>query len=243
MSDSQHGPDWWQASDGRWYPPASPAAGGATRPEDVWPMTPPTAPAPAPHRGGGRTVAIVVGAILAGLVGLVVLAVLAVTFLGGSEEIDRSAKVSELGDEREEMQQAARESLEGVFTPAESDCLVDALLQRDDLTAGQILDYAEAPGSGGPVEAAYVEVMPTCLDPNATVESAGPPSPELRAGMIEGAVNAGLAEDEANCMFDALIADGWTARDLTLAGYLPERQEELTAAVEQVAGHCFAPGS
>lgn len=28
MSDIQQGPDWWLASDGRWYPPAAPAQSG-----------------------------------------------------------------------------------------------------------------------------------------------------------------------------------------------------------------------
>lgn len=37
MSDTQQGSDWWQASDGKWYPPESlpqsqPSAGGAAQP-------------------------------------------------------------------------------------------------------------------------------------------------------------------------------------------------------------------
>ena len=234
MSDSQQGPDWWQASDGRWYPPAPP-------PPPAWPTAPAPAPAPA-SRSGGKIAAIVIGAVIAGTVLIAVLAILAITFLGRStDEVDPAATLSELerDGEGDEMKRAARESLAGVFTAGESDCIMDGLLERDDLTAGQILDYAESPGSGGPVEAAYVELVPTCVDPDATVEGAGPPAPEMRSGMIEGAVNAGLTEAEATCMFDALIADGWTARDLTLAGYLPEREPQLTAAVENVAGHCF----
>ena len=239
MSDSQQGPDWWQAGDGRWYPPAPPAP-------PAWPDAPAMVPSPAPppSRSGGTTAAIVIGAVVAGILGVAVLAILAITFLGRTEEVDRAATLNELEREGEgdEMKRAARESLAGVFTAGESDCIMDALLQRDDLTAGQILDYAEAPGSGGPVEAAYVELVPGCVEPDATVEGAGPPSAEMRAGMIQGATNAGLTDDEATCMFDALIADGWSARDLTLAGYLPERQQLLTSAVEGVAGHCFGGG-
>lgn len=235
MSDSQQGPDWWQASDGKWYPPAPP-------PPSAWPDAP--APAPAPAGGnGGKIAAVVIGAVVAGTVAVAVLAILAITFLGrSSDEVDRAATLGELerDGEGDEMKQAARESLAGVFTASESDCIMDGLLQRDDLTAGQILDYAEAPGTGGPVEAAYVELVPGCVDPNATVDGAGPPSAEMRTGMIQGATAAGLTEDEATCMFDALIADGWTARDLTLAGYLPEREQLLTSAVERVAAHCFA---
>lgn len=229
MSDSQQGPDWWQASDGRWYPPAPPPP--------AWPDVPASA-----GGKGGKIAAIVIGAVVAGTVVVAVLAILAITFLGrSSDEVDRAATLSELerDGEGDEMKQAARESLAGVFTAAESDCIMDGLLQRDDLTAGQILDYAEAPGTGGPVEAAYVALVPGCVDPNATVDGGGPPAPEMRSGMIKGAVNAGLTEAEATCMFDALIADGWTARDLTLAGYLPEREPQLTSAVENVAGHCF----
>jgi hypothetical protein len=29
MSDVSQGPGWWQASDGKWYPPADPTVGSA----------------------------------------------------------------------------------------------------------------------------------------------------------------------------------------------------------------------
>ena len=41
MSDSSQGPGWWQASDGKWYPPASPP-----------PSPPPSGPLPAPSGTG-----------------------------------------------------------------------------------------------------------------------------------------------------------------------------------------------
>jgi hypothetical protein len=241
VSDTQQGPGWWQASDGRWYPPTPPAEPQAPL-GDAWPGTPATTEPIAGGRSGWKVAVIVIGTIFAGLIGIAVLSLLAIAFLGRPADVDRTVKMSELGDQSEEMKREARASLRGVFTPGESDCLIDGLLQRDDLTAGQILDYAKAPATGGPVEAAYSELAPGCLDPNATVESTGPPPPELRTAMVKGAVNSGLTEDEANCMFDALVADGWTARDLTLAGYLPERQQELTSAVQRVAGPCFPPG-
>ena len=43
MSDSSQGPGWWQASDGKWYPP-QPAA-------SVAPPPPPPAPPPGPQWG------------------------------------------------------------------------------------------------------------------------------------------------------------------------------------------------
>ena len=32
MSDAPQGQDWWQASDGKWYPPAGAGEGGAPPP-------------------------------------------------------------------------------------------------------------------------------------------------------------------------------------------------------------------
>ncbi|MEJ5255890.1 MAG: DUF4190 domain-containing protein [Acidimicrobiales bacterium] len=43
MSDTPQGPGWWQASDGRWYPPSPPPA---TTPP--WASSPPGAPGPTP---------------------------------------------------------------------------------------------------------------------------------------------------------------------------------------------------
>lgn len=43
MSDTQQGPDWWLASDGRWYPPMDPTA------QAIAPSPPPSAPVPVPQ--------------------------------------------------------------------------------------------------------------------------------------------------------------------------------------------------
>jgi hypothetical protein len=52
MSDTSQGPGWWQASDGRWYPPtATPGTGRApTGPPP--PGYPPSGPSPAPYGYG-----------------------------------------------------------------------------------------------------------------------------------------------------------------------------------------------
>jgi hypothetical protein len=60
MSDTPTAPEWWQASDGRWYPPphpaapAAPAGGTATA----------TTVAPAAHRSGSWLMIVALGAVL-----------------------------------------------------------------------------------------------------------------------------------------------------------------------------------
>lgn len=71
MSDTPTAPDWWQASDGRWYPPPHPgppgtaaATGGGTATMTAAP--PAAAAAGAPARTAGRSwlVVVVLGAVL-----------------------------------------------------------------------------------------------------------------------------------------------------------------------------------
>lgn len=92
MSDLAQGPDWWQASDGKWYPPEArlpppPAGYGAPGP----------APAPAKGRSGCVIAAIVVGIAFVVLILLAVVSIIAITFLGRST----SDKLSNLGNEIE----------------------------------------------------------------------------------------------------------------------------------------------
>lgn len=72
MSDTPRGPDWWQAADGRWYPPPAPPP----------PSTPPPGSAPPPAQRSGMSgclkaflIVLAVGAVL-GLGSCVALAVL-----------------------------------------------------------------------------------------------------------------------------------------------------------------------
>jgi len=43
MSDFAQGPDWWQASDGMWYPPEQAAPAAPAAPAGPWAATPPPA--------------------------------------------------------------------------------------------------------------------------------------------------------------------------------------------------------
>src|SRR5438477_7583604 len=73
MSDQSQGPGWWQASDGKWYPPEKAPApvplGSPTQPFGV-PPSPGSAPAPRSGLGAGPIIAIVVAAValIAGVV-------------------------------------------------------------------------------------------------------------------------------------------------------------------------------
>ena len=61
MSDAPHGPGWWQASDGRWYPPAAQTAQTASGDaDDVLPSGPPPG---APQETSGKATASLVLAI------------------------------------------------------------------------------------------------------------------------------------------------------------------------------------
>lgn len=77
MSDTQQGPDWWQASDGKWYPPQPPTA--APPPPGYAPYPMPTA-APPKKSNKGCLIAVLV---VFGLFAVLVLgSILAITFLG-----------------------------------------------------------------------------------------------------------------------------------------------------------------
>ena len=86
MSDAPQGAGWWEASDGRWYPP-----------ESRLPPPPPAVGAPAKGRSGWAIAAIVVGIAMLAMVVLAVLSIIAITFLGRST----SDKLSNLGDDVE----------------------------------------------------------------------------------------------------------------------------------------------
>ncbi len=78
MSDSPQGPGWWQASDGKWYPPESSPGGSPT------PATGGTAPGTEPQVGEALTYgwekfqANIGGLIVAALIGFAILAVLTI---------------------------------------------------------------------------------------------------------------------------------------------------------------------
>lgn len=74
MSDTQQAPGWWLASDGKWYPPQTPA--------------PPYAPAPK-KRGRGCLIAV-----LAAVVVLILLIVVVLAASGGSKKASTSVTTS-----------------------------------------------------------------------------------------------------------------------------------------------------
>jgi hypothetical protein len=84
VSDYQQGPDWWIASDGKWYPPQQPATAPPPQP-GYGAFPPPHQPAPTAS-SGGKTILIVVGALFGlavlGIAGLIVLGAV----LGGDDE-------------------------------------------------------------------------------------------------------------------------------------------------------------
>ncbi len=86
MSEQSQGPGWWQASDGRWYPPES-----ATPPPDESAGPRPGEPYyQAPSGAGGPDRSKVVAGVVAGVVVLVALIVGAVVLLGGDDDEEQA---------------------------------------------------------------------------------------------------------------------------------------------------------
>ena len=81
MSDTQQAPDWWQASDGKWYPPQPPTAPPppppGVPPQPPYPPQPPAAPKKS-NKGCLIAVLVVFGIFALIVVGSIV----AITFLG-----------------------------------------------------------------------------------------------------------------------------------------------------------------
>ncbi len=64
MSDAQQGPEWWQASDGKWYPPEQ---APPVPPASEWAPTP-TPPGPPPSSSSGSKTGLIVAAVIFGLI-------------------------------------------------------------------------------------------------------------------------------------------------------------------------------
>ncbi len=103
MSDAPHGPDWFRAADGRWYPPQGPPPGYGSPPPGYPPQGPPPGYGPPPPGYGGyppvppksNATAWVIGCLVAPLlVGVIaVILIAAVTLLGRNA----SSKFSSVG--------------------------------------------------------------------------------------------------------------------------------------------------
>lgn len=83
MSDIQNGPDWWQGVDGKWYPPvAAMPTGGAVPPPPPF-VVGDANPATGNTPKSKTTVAVIIGAVV---VGVVLFLVVVSQFVGGSSE-------------------------------------------------------------------------------------------------------------------------------------------------------------
>src|SRR5690554_2640057 len=81
MSDAAQGPGWWQAADGKWYPPE--AAPGAAAPNPGYTGGPPAAGAPNPEQfadWGTRVVATLIDMVV--VFGLAIIGFILAAILG-----------------------------------------------------------------------------------------------------------------------------------------------------------------
>lgn len=126
----------------------------------------------------------------------------------------------------------------GIFTGAESDCVVERLMRHPGLTVGQIDDHFRAPEPGA-VEKAYAQIVPACVDPGAVVEPART-HPVFRESFINGLRSSApeFTVEEAGCLLDSLLAQGVSPRAITLAGYDEQRQQQLMPHVDAAVRQC-----
>ena len=118
MSDTSQGPGWWQASDGKWYPPQGAAAtpppppsaptGAPTIPEAP-PVPPPVPPGPTPYGppGGpaapkqgmhGCLKALLIGGAIAVVLGILAVVAIAVTAKNVADEVNASIERGDFED-------------------------------------------------------------------------------------------------------------------------------------------------
>ena len=91
MSDARQAPDWWQASDGKWYPPEQ---APPVPPASEWA---PTATPPVPPTSSGSS-GNKVPLIIAGVVGVFVLLALGLVLLSGGDDDDEDSTTTTVED-------------------------------------------------------------------------------------------------------------------------------------------------
>jgi hypothetical protein len=154
--------------------------------------------------------------------------------VGCGDSVEQNTTLDEL--DASEAKETVRALSAGVWTAAESDCVMDAMLNRPGVTVGEVVAYAKAPDPSSPLASVYEEVVPTCIDPTAVVEPR-PLAPELRAVFINSvkASDPSVTDEQAACLLDGLLEGGLTPRELSLASYDDElfksKVEPLATAV------------
>ena len=166
---------------------------------------------------------------------------LALVGCSGEDTISADTPLSEAEIDDQTLAEAS-EVTKGIFTEGEVKCILEGLADRG-FTAGQVVEHQRTP-KPGPVQDAYLELVPGCIDKAAVVEPV-PLSPQLRDQLIKGATSGDspLTAEQAGCFIDGLIANGVAPRDLVLADY---DQTIYKNKIEPVVGKvesCFQPGS
>ena len=161
--------------------------------------------------------------------------------VGCSDGVQRNDVLAEV-ELSESDRDALTADMAGVLTEAESDCVADHVLASPDITAGQLEDYGNAPGTPGPVRDLYAAAFGACVEPN-TVLPVQAPEGDLRAEFVEG-LRVGtpdMTDAEADCIITALGGAGIGTREMILSFYLPERAGTLEGPMANAAAFCLAP--
>jgi len=137
-------------------------------------------------------------------------------------------------DDRSDFVDGVVEGAQGVILRDEAQCWSDAVIATgatpDDLDRWS--DDPLAPGS-----AEYLALLNDCIDPAA--EAAVPIEGLIKTSFIDGLVQGGLTNDQAECVLDGLASAGFDGRDMFLSGVLPEVQDELGAGFAEAADSCI----
>lgn len=176
----------------------------------------------------------------AGRFALTATALVVVSLLGACSAFDEDSTLNEASQE-EGFREGISESLSGVLLDGEIDCVADELAASEDVTVGEVMDFAEDFQSSPEVAELYVQAFQTCVDPNATAPDAEA-TEDQRDAMVDGIVQSGIDDETANCIFDELTGAGVTPRELTLSGYFPEVLNELTPDIQAAGAACGLGG-
>jgi hypothetical protein len=102
-------------------------------------------------------------------------------------------------------------------------------------TPDDLDQWSEDPLAPGGAD--YLALLNDCIDPAA--EAVVPVEGLIKTSFVDGLVEGGLTNDQAECVLDGLASAGFDGRDLFLSGILPEVEDELGAWFATAADGCL----
>jgi hypothetical protein len=160
-------------------------------------------------------------------------AALVLTACGGGLDEDEALADQLDGDDRSEAIEGVVEGAGGVLTESEATCWVDEILASG-ATPADLNEFGENPL--GLVSADMVGMLTGCIDPSIEVDA--PLAGDVRDQLTDGFVAGGVTPASAECIIEGLEAQGFDARDITVAGWMEDMNAPVMAAIGQLAITC-----